>query len=304
MLVYAPGTKSGELHMVSILQLLKLSHYTVGVESSNENQRVDGVDCSGADGWHLLPMLSSCKRKGDDPNAHKTMRASEGDLTSSTLGDKLADALERTRKLLARHKSDRNNSEAVLFLGMDSPELPMEEIIYGLQISSGNSTARQSKHSDIKENDNCQGMTHDVFVGKAHMCPANDGGYGLLSVPKHAPSSRIFSGVRWSNPLTAVSQLKALTDSNVAVSVGRIAARLVCSRNNDNKIMASTRQEMDVLSDFASGISVYLHSDTSKDCPLTWKALVDLNVVHTTDKECGGVSETTYSVKNEFTLVK
>ena len=74
MLVYAPGTKSGESQMASILQSLNLSHHILG--SPNEERKQNKFD---ANGWVLLlPMKSSAS-----------------DLTSSSLGDKLEDALER-----------------------------------------------------------------------------------------------------------------------------------------------------------------------------------------------------------------
>jgi hypothetical protein len=46
----------------------------------------------------------------------------------------------------------------------------------------------------------------------ARLRSAADGGYGMLSVPGHAPANAVFRGVRWSDPLTTVSQIKALTD--------------------------------------------------------------------------------------------
>lgn len=120
--------------------------------------------------WVLLPVSSAT------------------DLMSSGIGDMLADALERTRALLANHHS----TGSIVFVGMDSPELPLDEIVNSL-----------------------------LNPAIAYMCPANDGGYGMLTVPPHAPS-RVFENIRWSQSLTAVSQLKALTDLNIAVKLGRL----------------------------------------------------------------------------------
>ena len=105
----------------------------------------------------------------------------------------------------------------------------MKEIIKGLQVAFSSSSSDENKQ------------------GKAYLCPANDGGYGLLSIPYDAPSSKIFKGLRWSHPLTAVSQMKALTDNNVDVTLGKLmydidepndvkdlARRLVASNNNDD----------------------------------------------------------------------
>lgn len=115
--------------------------------------------------WDLLPMLTR-------------------DLNSSSLGSQLEDALIRTRHL---------QSGPVIFIGMDSPELPIDEII---------SACRNPE--------------------QALLCPSADGGYGLLSVPQSADASKVFADVRWSDSLTAVSQLKALTDAGVPVRIGRL----------------------------------------------------------------------------------
>ncbi len=121
-------------------------------------------------------------------SAAKTERNPLSELLSSDLGSKLADALERVREL--------NPNDPVVFLGMDSPELLTNEIIDAILIAS-------------KEN------------GKAYINPANDGGYGMLCIPSHAPLD-IFSGVRWSSPLTAVSQMKALSDHGIDTIVGSL----------------------------------------------------------------------------------
>lgn len=232
--------------------------------------------------WVLLPMAKSASNT-----------VSRSDLTSSSLGYKLEVTLERTRELIRiANLSNINNSnnEAVLFLGMDSPELPMEEIVYGLQTSSGNMRLLSNRPSNYFQ-DRC-----DTFIGKAHLCPANDGGYGLVSVPKHAPASKIFSGVRWSNPLTAVSQLKALTDANVDVSVGSLmydvdepadvedlAMRLVRSRKDENKTKYSSKtgnESDDLLTNFSAGINRINTTGMPKSYPQhTWEALVKLNVI-------------------------
>ena len=123
------------------------------------------------DRWKLVPMLPS------------------GDLRSSDLGAQLAHGLEEARQ----EKNGGNPNGSVVFLGMDSPELPLEEIEEGL------------KRSDT-----------------ATLCPAGDGGYGMLCLPAIVPSTTVFSGVRWSHPLTALSQLKALTDLGIPVRLGRL----------------------------------------------------------------------------------
>jgi hypothetical protein len=88
---------------------------------------------------------------------------------------------------------------------MDAPELPLDEIVAALSLT------------DSSTNDNHNHHHH------AHLCPAADGGYGMLSVPPHAPSETVFRNVIWSHPLTAITQIKALTDCvGVNIRVGRI----------------------------------------------------------------------------------
>ncbi|KAL9184155.1 hypothetical protein ACHAXT_002241 [Thalassiosira profunda] len=257
-LVYAPGTAPGEAQMTAILQALQFPIHK-GVTTTLENEGFDGS------GWVLLPMKSSSAANGN--KEAQSEGASKSDLTSSSLGDKLADALVRVRGLLAKGSLRNNPNKAVLFLGMDAPELPLEEIAHGLQLSSGN--------------------------GKAHMCPANDGGYGLLSVPKHAPSDEIFSSVRWSDPLTAVSQLKALTDNGVDVSIGKLmydidepadvqelAKRLAPHPNKQSNIATEVQTAKDALATQSSGISTICPAGAQRSIPHhTRKALVDMNII-------------------------
>mmetsp|Transcript_34157 Transcript_34157/g.72782 ORF Transcript_34157/g.72782 Transcript_34157/m.72782 type:complete len:391 (-) Transcript_34157:126-1298(-) len=299
-LVYAPGTQSGESHIVSILHSLHLSYHMMDIDPSKDEQsdQINSLDenrehnVSDATGWILLPMKSSAPTNSNIHTEQKQSPiASKSCLTSSSLGGKLEDALERTRKLISSTVNDKNKSnlnEAVLFLGMDSPELPIEEIVYGLQQSND--------HSPINEHtSNCKANKSEKNNGKAHMCPAHDGGYGLLSVPKHAPSSKIFSSVRWSNSLTAVSQLKALTDCGVQVSLGKLmydvdepadvkslTMRLARSRGIENrtKDSFSAAQTDDSLSNLSSGISLVVSSSKTASYPHhTWKALLDLNAI-------------------------
>ncbi len=245
-LVYAPGSSEGEVHMKSILQRLNLSVTSF-----------DDVSALQFDAWVLLPMASG---------------ASKSDLTSSSLGSKLEDALDNTRTLLAKvHNmiATQQTNEAVVFLGMDAPELPLEEIVQGLQTSARN---------------------------KAHMCPADDGGYGMLSVPRNASSSQIFRGVRWSDNLTAVSQLKSLSDCCIDISIGkmmhdvdepddviRLAKRLINSRESNQ-----VDDEDDALRKISSSIGFTMRDvDTSNACQYTWKALFDLKVItNTSDGVC------------------
>jgi len=421
-LVYAPGTKTAESKLVSILSSLGLDYHFLNEregrvaegkkEEQNENENVDleihpplqttsdpneemEKRIKGADGlmsdnppcplektWYLLPMLSSTTTNNNNNNNnennnqyvnnnnadnHQIKNDSHGhqsDLTSSTLGDKLADALSKTRKLLSQLETrrnattnkkyngtvndhghhddemvssnslkesecdddddDDNSNHAVLFLGMDSPELPLGEIVRGLQLSRGGKyLVREHKYpmpqpQTQQPTPQSQPRQRHAHTGKAHLCPANDGGYALLSLPPSAPPSRIFSNVRWSHPLTAVSQLKALTDAGVDVSIGRLmhdvdeaedvrdlAGRLSVFRRRGGRGSGKVDggdvvgrdgnggngegvEVEDGLTTFSSGVDETLFSNASSwggMCPYTWKALVELGVVVSTPSD-------------------
>jgi hypothetical protein len=281
--------------MISILQSLHLP-FVVTVSHCSTGSIDKGGDDNAAlllpfpilqtilknNGWVLLPMKVS---------------TSDSDLASSSLlGEILVDALDKTRALLASlSKSSNNNSnvtpcttsnnDAVLFLGMDSPELPLEEIVFGLQLSSG---TKWIHHND-------DAVINGVHNGKAHLCPANDGGYGLLSIPKHAPSVQIFSRVRWSHSLTAMSQLKALTDCNIDVSIGTLmydidepddvhdlVTRLVQLNNSNTRLSSFTSdQRGDPLTRLSAGINGGVTTEDIQPClpRNTWRTLIELNLI-------------------------
>jgi hypothetical protein len=330
-LLYAPGTKSGEEHMSSILRTLGIPYVvppppptTIGSSSPPRRGSSSIVPLPvlrtvlANNGWVLLPVKSS-----DDLAA-----ASAADPASSDLGGVLVDALDGARGLLAdvaasppasvppgaaAAAAPAENNGAVLFLGMDSPELPMEEVVYGLRISSsgrgGGPPPPRTNGGAAPMPDGAGGErrgTTPSFAagsGRAHLCPANDGGYGLLSVPGHAPSSGVFRGVRWSRPLAAMSQLKALTDLGVDVSVGTLmfdvdepadvrdlAARLIGSSRDDGGGTEGGKSDDlpppgeggggDSLTIPSAGIGSVVPTGARRCFPHhTWRALMDLNVV-------------------------
>jgi hypothetical protein len=163
-LLYAPPTDEGFSIMKALLQELGISS------------------------WTLRPMMAA------------------DNLLASHLGSQLTQALIEIRRQCqspdpSEHQQQQPQS-SVVFLGMDSPELPLDEIIAALSSTEHNSSNYHQQH--------------------AHLCPAADGGYGMLSVPAHAPAEAVFRGVKWSDPLTAVSQIKALTDiEGVNVRLGQ-----------------------------------------------------------------------------------
>jgi len=232
-LVYAPGNLDGDLIMKAVLVELGLTYASLdnqndatlsqkntSTQSDNEQEIVKGSP------WILLPMASVASSEKtqsdleeefdtlgnptsslpvnshdiiidatDDEREHtmSIMKSQESnvrlDLQSSDLGSKLADALEKVRQMQPK--------DPVVFLGMDSPELPLDEIALAMTLAASDE------------------------VGKAYINPAHDGGYGMLCVPKHA-TSNIFKGIRWSSSLTAVSQMKALSDNGVDTIVGSL----------------------------------------------------------------------------------
>ena len=184
-------------------------------------------------GWMLLPMTSA-------------------DLTAPNLGAILTDILKRTRAL----PSHGNKGGKVVYLGMDSPELPIEEIIGSLDESS---------------------------LQEAVLCPANDGGYGMLAVPPQAPTNNVFPGIRWSDPLTALGQLKVLTDGNIPVRLGRLMndidetedVKAICKRLGQDGRMDSSATEDDVLSKSSPSSG----SAQTGQCRHTREVLKDLNLL-------------------------
>lgn len=201
-LLYAPGDQDGYRGMKEVLESLYLREIQTHPHLSSMNGEDDDVVIVDKkdnfdDGWLLLPMLSS------------------NDLLSSDLGAKLMDAMKRVRSIIVesnKHISNNRVKEeeiitttpeaaSIVFLGMDSPELPLEEIQHGLYLSLSSSQTTSTP--------------------TAMLCPSEDGGYGMLCVPSNTPND-IFKNVQWSHPLTALSQIKAMTDLNVKVKLGRL----------------------------------------------------------------------------------
>jgi glycosyltransferase A (GT-A) superfamily protein (DUF2064 family) len=159
----------------------------------------------------------------DQASSWKLLPMVSPDLTSSDLGDILQHALERIERT-DWHPDTTNGG--VVFLGMDSPVLALADIVTGLSL------ARQD--------------------GSAMMCPADDGGYGMLCVPESAWNLSIVEGVYWSHALTAISQMKALTDKSIPVIVGQLMHDIdephdvhrLCERLTAKKLKDTTRRTM------------------------------------------------------------
>ena len=202
------------MSMMTILEELKVSMQEEASEDASS-------------GWLLLPIESKVA------------------LESSDLGDLLEHALDRARNL---------TKEAVIFLGMDSPVLPLEDI-----------------------------RTAILNPGEAYLCPADDGGYGMVSIPPQADPAKTFDDIPWSQSLTAVAQIKALTDQGIYVKIGSLMhdidepedLRRLCERirNNDNE-RRSNGHILDRASDGSNAVTSS-HTRLSR----TTQALLSLKLI-------------------------
>jgi hypothetical protein len=230
-LLYAPGNEEGLEIMKGILQELDLKE-----ESSPSSSSSTNINSNSNNGWRLLPMISR-------------------DLQASHLGDLLEHALKQAREVTP--------DGGVVFLGMDSPVLALDDIVNGLVLAKSTSNT-------------------------ALLCPADDGGYGMLCVPPNVPSSRVFRGVQWSHSLTAVSQLKALTDQNIAVTIGtlmqdidepedvqRLCQRLQTEDDDSKKKNGMTEDGEPMVLSLCSGGVLSCISSHHPLCYHTRKALVE-----------------------------
>mmetsp|Transcript_6722 Transcript_6722/g.9596 ORF Transcript_6722/g.9596 Transcript_6722/m.9596 type:complete len:377 (-) Transcript_6722:608-1738(-) len=272
-LLYAPGDQDGYHRMKEVLGSLDLKETTTTTEiTDNGGGDIcidDAENNSLNNGWILLPMLSS------------------NDLLSSDLGEKLMDALKRVRSIIelsntkqyrkqAAMKQAQQTPSSILFLGMDSPELPLEEIQHGLQLSSSSSSSTNT----------------------ALLCPSEDGGYGMLCVPSTAPDE-IFHNIQWSHSLTALSQIKAITDLNMDVKLGRLmhdidepqdvirlAHRLCARRNNNTKetLQRPITNNTTILLQSSSktnekGEIEQQQQQRTGSCKFTWENLIKLGLI-------------------------
>ena len=214
-LVFGPGDVEGERIMTGLLSDLNLSFMSNLKTNSGTDTQDNNVT---TDKWYLLPMVNTQSQNNDGKN----------DLSSSDLGYKLANSLIQVRNMLKNNETSNNNNNlvsisepSVVFLGMDAPEIPIHEIAYALDITSTTHNIKMNCSNSIIEHWNKDNNNNLQTVKKAYINPANDGGYGMICVPFHAPPS-IFQGVRWSSPLTTVSQLKALSDNGVDTILGSL----------------------------------------------------------------------------------
>lgn len=131
-------------------------------------------------------FLGICSNMFED-NRWRLVPMPKGDLADSGLTGILSHGLARAREVAGEKAS-------VAFCGMDSPLLTCDAVIESFRFVN--------------------------TKNEAYICPANDGGYVLLSVPSAAPSARIFANVIWSSTKTCESQVSQLKASGLSVRVG------------------------------------------------------------------------------------
>lgn len=261
-LVYAPGNEQGEHQMTQVINVLGLRAIPTAFEESSPNEDVT---------WYLLPMASSTG-------------SIQKSLLSSDLGFKLATALKQIRDWnlnSSNHvrgsliKTQQNCTGPIMFLGMDSPDLPCDELAEAMLISKEQS--------------------------KAYLNPALDGGYSSLILPENAPP-KIFEGIRWSCSLTAISQLKALSDYGIDTVLGSVMndidethdvenlAKRICnlySPQNGYSDAFKNDDNLDVLSMKSRKIRepAGIYGEKSRNsvplpCANTFQALLKLKLLH------------------------
>lgn len=205
---------------IASLPIAKILYYAPGTSEGRHIMQSLLEELGIVDAVQLVPML-------------------HGDLRSRDLGNQLANALTEAKKLV---------NGPIMFLGMDAPELPLDEIRTALTTP-----------------------TH------ATLCPSQDGGYGMLTVPHDTPSS-IFDSVLWSHPLTAVSQLKSLSDAQIPIRLGRIMHDI--DEPEDVQVLAHRLHNSDALQDFKSlqlsSFSSNNNTPENSSCLFTNQALEEL----------------------------
>ena len=168
-LEFADSCLSGVLdrfkHVLNEHQQWKVQHRIVFWPSSDRAAYHTWLTANKIDGWELVPV--------------KVMDDGAG-----TLGDGLTGAMSR--------------ADAVVFMGMDTPQLKVSELVAGIE----------SVLDDPQS---------------AFISPAEDGGYVLLVVPGLNQNLDYFNQVLWSSNATFATQMKAIQKAGIQkVKVGEL----------------------------------------------------------------------------------
>ena len=191
----------------------------------NNNDKDDQHQHQNHTRWYLLPMISSLTP------SFSSYDDNDDDLQSNDLGSKLKDSLIRIRQLnycsslqqqqqqqqqqqydidndndsATNNKSFDNSCHGIVYVGMDAPILPLYDIVVALQNAKSSSLSLSGTGGGI-----------------ATVCPADDGGYGMVCVPSQSDPLKTFTNMYWSHPLTAISQIKCFTDQNISIKIGQL----------------------------------------------------------------------------------
>jgi hypothetical protein len=160
------------------------------------------------DDWTLLPIDNT------KPNTTTGVPMMKYESQSNNLSNILSNVV-RTGQ--TRHSS--NIPTTVILFGMDAPEIPMNEIY---RILTTTSTTRRPP---LPITSTSVSQVSSSTTTTAFLCPAYDGGYAMLSIPPLNSlqiMDSIFQSVSpyWSHPLTAITQIKALSDVGISTVIG------------------------------------------------------------------------------------
>lgn len=115
-------------------------------------------------------------------------------VTTPDLGGRLRGALGYVKGLSQDQESASLQTGSVTFIGMDCFDLD---------------TARIQRSAAL------------VMSTKAHILPARDGGYVLLSVPVNCQDA-IFDRITWSSSQTCAAQIKRLVETGLECEIGEV----------------------------------------------------------------------------------
>jgi len=159
------------------------------------------------DKWELMEMTTATKSAPEEKKKNNNNNEVSEELKSPDLGSKLKHCLTTLQS---------QGCGSVLFIGNDCVELSL---------------------GTIREALKCCNQER-----KAVICPATDGGYVLLGLPSHCPTS-VFDNVQWSHLSTCVSQIKAITDNGNGVRISVLSTYADVDDVNDLQRLKTTLEK-------------------------------------------------------------
>jgi glycosyltransferase A (GT-A) superfamily protein (DUF2064 family) len=169
---------------------------------------VDG-GLGGEHGWQFVPFDASAGATSS------TTSAMPANVAASHLSHGLQSLLEVFGV----------NHRPVVFIGMDTPHLSINQISKGVAIASrerenGSQTTPPPSHTEGEEDKPlARGAQNEP---RGYICPATDGGYVMLALPSCASRCNVFDPnvLMWSSTNTFATQVKAITDGGIEIRVG------------------------------------------------------------------------------------